>query len=758
MKKNVFVLALVVSFLQLVAQNFKLDSFRFGPERPKIGVVLSGGGAKGIAHVGTLKMLEELNIPIDFIGGTSMGAVIGGLYAMGYTAEQLDTVIWETDWMNLFNDAPNRQYVGISEKANTDPYQLRIAFDPKQMTFTRGMINGQHIDNMLNHYFLEAYETPNFSDLKIPFFCVGTDIMSGEYTVLDTGNLARSVRASMAVPTVFSPIEIDGQLLVDGGVINNFPVLEMRKRGADIIIGVDVGYEYKDHLEMQNLAQVLEQVVFMSGKQINEQNIQDCDIMIRPDLAKLSALSFGRADTILERGYVAAREAYPELKVLADRLSERYNLPPTVRDPYHPDVSVIIDTIIFHGNEKFSLNYMMARLQLKTGHPVSVNEVEEAVERLFGSLSYDKVTYYFMTSPHGKGYAELHLNVKESPLNDVKMGLRYDIIRGPAILAGITAKNFLIRNTEFNANLDLSTYPVLDLQYRFSPMLGSAKRPSFLRPSFYLSYLFCNLALYDYEENGTNVSRRAEYNVIGQRLALGTEVGLKNNTLGFGLFRDQTISSQYVGVSGEILSSDYWYLQGYYLRNSFNKKHFPTQGSVITLRGRLLRSVDDKVADEPLIQKFGTYYAHMQHAIPVSKYLTLYPSAMVGGTFVLRKEDVSSNYISQQQQFYQGGLFGLPFINQTPFAGLFPMQKSGIYAANVQFSAQYEALKNVFLTARIGALKSELDYADMFDLSNLTMGAGLSLAVQTTIGPIGITVHGSNQSKVGVFVNFGFWF
>ncbi|MDR0437592.1 MAG: patatin-like phospholipase family protein [Bacteroidales bacterium] len=355
MKKKFAIILCLMFCSTISATTSKLDTFHSGPERPKIGVVLSGGGAKGIAHVGTLKMLEALNIPIDYIGGTSMGAVIGGLYAMGYTADQIDTIIRTTDWMSLFNDFPRREYVGVHEKKNNDQYQLRLSLAPNDIAlFSKGAIDGQHIDNMLNHYLFEAHKTPDFSDLKIPFFSIGTDIITAQYVVLDSGNLAQAIRASMAVPTVFAPIEIDGRLLVDGGVLNNFPVLEMRQRGVDIIIGVDVGFQYKDKSDLQNLANILEQVIFLAGQDIQQKNVDNCDILIAPDLGKLAAFSFMRYDSLLSKGYQAAQAAYPELSKLADLLSEKYGSQTEPKELYHPNTTIILDTIILEGNRDYS--------------------------------------------------------------------------------------------------------------------------------------------------------------------------------------------------------------------------------------------------------------------------------------------------------------------------------------------------------------------------------------------------------------------
>ncbi|MCL2682558.1 MAG: patatin-like phospholipase family protein [Bacteroidales bacterium] len=746
------------------AATSKLDTFHFGPERPKIGVVLSGGGAKGMAHVGTLKMLETLNIPVDYIGGTSMGAVVGGLYAMGYTADQIDTIIRTTDWMSLFNDFPRREYIGVHEKKNNDPYQLRLSLAPNDIAlFAKGAIDGQHIDNMLNHYLFEAYKTPNFSDLKIPFFCIGTDIITAQYVVLDSGNLAQAIRASMAVPTVFSPVEIDGRLLVDGGVINNFPVLEMRQRGVDIIIGVDVGFQYKCKSELQNLANILEQVIFLAGQDIQQKNVDNCDIFIAPDLGKFAAFSFMRYDSILERGYQAAQAAYPELSKLATLLSEKYGHQAAPKELYQPKTMIILDTIVLEGNHEYSDQYVLQRLQLKTNTPIPLKDVEEAIHRLFGSMSFTKVTYYFDISPYGSEHTTLHVVLLEAPLNMVKLGFRYDNIRGPSLLAGLTMRNLLLSNSEFTVNLDVSMLPIVDVQYRFSPVMGRStkKRYSIWKPTLFASYMFCNLKIYDYNvaTDSAKIFRDTEYGVIGNRFAIGTEFNVKSNTLGLGLYLDHTVSNERVGGTGtgQRLSALYLYPQFYYLRNSFNKRHYPTKGTITNVRVRLLHALDRNTPHTTWVRTSATYYLDAQYAIPFSKHLTLYPSAMIAGTLVFQDKDMSSGHISQQQQFYQGGLFHIPHVNQTPFVGLYFMQKVGLYGANVQLNTQYEVFKNFFLTARIGALKSESDYSKMFDLRNTTFGAGISASINTTIGPIGMTVHGSNHSPVGVFINLGFW-
>lgn len=746
-----------------VFAQYKIDSYRFGSERPKIGLVLSGGGAKGIAHVGVLKTLEELNIPIDYIGGTSMGAVVGGLYAMGYTAAQLDTIMRETDWARLFNDAPNREYVGVTEKINNDPYMLRLSYkDGEISTLTRGAIGGQNIDNMLNHYLFEAYKSTSFSDLKIPFFCVGTDLITGEYVILEKGNLAQAIRASMAVPTVFAPIEIDGRLLADGGLINNFPVLETRKRGMDIIIGVDAGYQYKDKEELKGLANVLEQVIFMNGQNLNGENLSDCDILVHPDVEKISALAFSRADKILEKGYAAADSARPELQHLSDLLNEKYKLPIVEKKLYIPEEKIRIDTIVLHGNHRYSRQYVLQRLQIKTQILVSVEEVEESIQRLFGSLSFTKVTCHFEFSNRDTSSVILHIDLIEAPMNEIKIGVRYDNIRKPALLLGFTAKNVLLPQSELNLDIDLSTFATAKARYSVSPRLKRRKteRYSIWKPSFFVSYMYSMTEMFDYNvsSDSLRIMREMEYAIHGHRASIGAEISMKNNLWGTGLFYDHTYSREHVGGDGQILTSQYWYPQIYYLHNSFDRKNYPQKGAFVEARGRALFSTDREVEGKPLVRKFGTYYLDARYAIPLSPRTTFYPGLSVAGTFVFNKEDQVQNHISQQQKFYHGGLFQLPYVNHTPFVGLFFMQQNGLYAVSTQFNLQHEILKDLYLSARLGALKIEDDITQMNNFKHITIGAGVSASYNTSVGPIGITIHGANQSSVGVFVNFGFWF
>ena len=214
------------------------------PSRKKVGLVLSGGGAKGMAHIGAIKVIEEAGIPIDYVVGTSMGSIIGGLYAIGYTPEQLDSMVRVQDWMFLLSDQIQRKDMNLMEREADEKYVISVPFSKKAIKdVTGGLIKGQNIDNLFSELTLGYHDSLSFNKLPIPFACVAENLVKGQEYVFHDGVLSTAMRASMAIPGVFTPVRLDSMVLVDGGVVNNYPVNVAKQMGADIIIGVDVQSE-----------------------------------------------------------------------------------------------------------------------------------------------------------------------------------------------------------------------------------------------------------------------------------------------------------------------------------------------------------------------------------------------------------------------------------------------------------------------------------------------------------------------------------
>jgi NTE family protein len=258
LRHNSFLFILFSLFFFLSAQNsFSQDTIH----RKKIGLVLSGGGAKGFAHIGVLKVLEKAGVKIDFIGGTSMGAVVGGLYATGYNATQIDSIFEFTDFDELLQDYIPRTSKSFYEKRNDEMYAVSLPFEHFKIGVPIALSKGMYNYNLIAKLTHNVRHVRDFSKLPIPFVCVATDIEKGEEVILNKGYLAQAMMASSAFPSLFSPVEIDGKILIDGGVTNNYPVEELRKMGAEIIIGVDVQDGLKDKDAFNDVIWILVWVV-----------------------------------------------------------------------------------------------------------------------------------------------------------------------------------------------------------------------------------------------------------------------------------------------------------------------------------------------------------------------------------------------------------------------------------------------------------------------------------------------------------------
>src|SRR5690606_6467122 len=279
----------------------------------KIGLVLSGGGAKGLAHIGALKVLEEAGVRIDYIGGTSMGAIVGALYASGYTATELDSIFQSTDFMNLIQDNVPRRSKTFYEKEDSERYALTLPFKGFKITIPQALSGGQSIYNEFVRLLYHVRDVNDFSKLKIPFVCIATDVETGEEVRLDHGYLPQAILASGTFPSLFRPVELDGKILIDGGVVNNYPLMEVKKMGADIIIGVDVQHGLSDRESLESATEILLQLNNYRTIMAMEEKAELTDIYITPDIKGYTVIDFNLGNGIIDKGEEAARLKYDEL-------------------------------------------------------------------------------------------------------------------------------------------------------------------------------------------------------------------------------------------------------------------------------------------------------------------------------------------------------------------------------------------------------------------------------------------------------------
>jgi NTE family protein len=368
-------------------------------ERPKIGLALSGGGARGAAHIGVLKVLEEHRVPIDYIAGTSMGSIVGGLYASGMSTDELESVISEVDWADAFVDRIPRKDRSFRRKRDDDLYLVKNkpGVAPGGFRFPPGILDGQKVDILLKKYTLPVVTVRNFDDLSIPFRAVAADIATGEAVVLDHGDLALAMRASMSIPVVFAPREIDGRLLVDGGVAANLPIDVVRRMGADIVIAVDISTPLAEREDITSVLAVTDQLLTILTRRNTDEQIEsltDQDIFVEPDLGDIETASFDRAAEAIPAGVTAAEAAIDKLERLSVSAEDyRAHLAGRKRRAAAPPV---IDEIRVVNHSRLSDGVIAARLSQKTSEPLDVARLERDLGQIYG-LEIFELVYYDVT-------------------------------------------------------------------------------------------------------------------------------------------------------------------------------------------------------------------------------------------------------------------------------------------------------------------------------------------------------------------------
>lgn len=452
MKKTVLVLVSLF-FLQLaVAQEIT------GRRKPKIGLVLSGGGAKGFAHIGVLKVLEEAGVKIDYIGGTSMGAVVGGLYASGYSATQIDSIFYNTDFDELLQDYIPRSSKSFYEKRNDEMYAISLPFHKFKIGIPIALSKGMYNYNLLSKLTHNVRHVREFDKLPIPFLCVATDIETGEPIVLKEGYLAQAMLASSAFPSLFSPVEIDGRILIDGGVVNNYPAEEVRKMGADIIIGVDVQDDLKNRDALKDATRILVQITNLDMIRNMNEKKKITDIYIKPDISNYGVISFDQGREIIQKGEDAALREMDKIKKLVDSMQTyKLNNHQTTQD------SLYIKSISLSKLDNYTRAYILGKLRFKSGKKICYEDLKTGINNINATQNFSRISY---TIEPYQGDDELKLTLTENQTKTfLKFGLHYDGLYKSALLANITQKKTLFKNDVLSFDIGLGDNIRYNLDY-----------------------------------------------------------------------------------------------------------------------------------------------------------------------------------------------------------------------------------------------------------------------------------------------------
>jgi NTE family protein len=398
-------------------------------QRPKIGLVLSGGGARGLTHIGVLKVLEEARIPVDYVSATSMGSIVGGLYAMGMRPADMEHIVTTVTWSTLFSDSPPRRELTVREKEidRRFPLPLEVGIRGTQILGFKGVLTGANLTLFLHELSIAADGVKELDQLPIPFRCVATDMVTGRPYVFTTGPLYVAMRSSMSIPGLFSPTEVEGQILGDGGLVDNLPVNVVREMGADIVIAVNIGTPLATRDQLSS-------IVGLTGQMINiltEQNVRrqlaslgPRDVLIAPDLGTLNAIDFTRGADFIRLGEEAARAALPQLAALA--LPEaQYAAYKAALPPLLAPAPAVIEFVRVEGTHYANPAALEARLAIPLGKPLDVKEVNDRVSRLYGSNDFESIAYHVVEEGDKSGLV-FGVTEKSTGPNYLRFGLAFN--------------------------------------------------------------------------------------------------------------------------------------------------------------------------------------------------------------------------------------------------------------------------------------------------------------------------------------------
>ncbi len=730
---NLFLLLFLILFLAEMAeaQNDSLIG-----RRPKLGLVLSGGGAKGFAHVGAIKVFEEAGLQFDYIGGTSMGSIIGGLYAMGYNPETMSDLIRNQDWTALLNDKVGRNFIPLEEKMNADRFVLTFPVKGKKVKIRQGMHDGQLINMLLAKTTSPVYNVTDFNKLPTPFVCIGTDLVTGGNVVMNRGSLAESLRASMSIPSFFTPMEIDGHLLVDGGVVNNYPVLEVKQMGADIIIGVDVQAGLLERDELTSMVSILDQITSFYRIDANDKAVAATDIFIKPDLEGYGMMSFTDYDSILKAGEVSARQFLPQLKRLADSLNSFGPEEPRI-DTTRPLDSIFINVIQYKGLKKVSANFLEGSLNIKPLSWVKLKDLDEGVMRAYGSGFFESVNYSFLPDEDG---ADLVIEVREGGQGILGAGIHYDSDFNVALLLNATFKNVMIKGSKLFIDAGLGENPKTSVYY----LVDRGKKPG-----FGIRYTYLNLDFSDHNKGTVE-------DVIStndHKVEIFTQISLKNTTQ----FK-AGIEYEYFKIRSNIYNPEDYNFNSYLnlffslAADSYDRSSFPTKGSHTEFKVKYVLSPKSDWLTELLDNALMIQLKHTKN-IFVDKRNTFRAGIAAGAT-------IKNKIPPFQHMFFVGGQNqNTVYDGFIPFTGLPFVEKTGMYVAVFNFAWQYNFYRDFYLTPKIDLGSLSTDFKTMFDPAKFMAGYGICFGYASFIGPVELTVMGSNWTKgTRGFINIGYYF
>jgi len=748
-------------------------------KKPKVALVLSGGGAKGVAHIPTLQMLDSLGIVPDLVIGTSMGSIVGGLYAMGYSGDEIEKLTKAMAWDELFGGKVSLLDISNEEKSEYEKYLVDFDFEKGKPKVGSGIISDQNLREYLHSVTYPVYNITDFDELAIPYRAMATDIVNGKEVILDKGSLNFAMRASMSIPAVFLPVEYGDMLLVDGGVLNNFPTDVAKSMGADIIIGSDVGGGMQPKEELNNIVNLLFQTGMLSSNLKNPGNRELCAILID----HVGNLTYGTGDfdkaiEIYDQGKIATntnKQAFVDLAEKLKGYKQREHALPPVKDEF------VIPNINYKGISEQNLSLVKARSNFKAETVYSTKEINEGIDKIVGTNIFDRISYNIQKDD--KGLLNLDVTGFEKSKHQVKGSIHFDNERGIGLLLNYTGRNVIGNSSRILITADVATEQRLRAQYQ---NIFGEKKQWWFRSEWFSEYLNQEFTI------SGDLAEDFKYRYSLFDNEINKNLKTFHSYLGLGISYESTRLKPEVDpdIQDNLLDLERYQFKSYdvyahYVVNTMNQVFYPTAGTYF--KTKLSQSVynDGEVnfsdeAIEDLNGSFGSITKlslDYEKRFPIRKKMTAILGATGGFTFYndpgTGSDDLSYSAYGYGSKYYLGGVLMRPRKDNYIFQGLNEAELPVTQFMMVKMSLQYNIAGKIFLIPHVNlasvGFKDFSNYVDdaftpegSWDETSdpsAVFSAGITASMNSFLGPIDFDISYINDvDKIRLFFGIGLQF
>lgn len=718
MRKYFLLILLLISYLGVFSQvreNLKI------PKNPKIGLSLSGGGAKGFAHVGVLKVLDSLGVKVDYISGTSMGATVGGLYASGYTGKEIEKIVKETDFYNLINKQGNRAESSFFDKS-VDKYILKVPIKNGKVTLPTSISSGQQNIYLLKELFKNVSNIDDFSKLPIPFMCLATNLESGNVKIFEKGDISESIMASSAFPSLMEPVKVGDSLYIDGAMTINYPSESLKKKGIDIVIGVNLNQGLSKREKINSFIDIFNQITDFGIVKETENQKKFTDLNIHPNLEGLGVTSFEDKEKIIKSGYDEALKYVDFFEKLPKRNYQN------LKAPVNPIYSSIykIDKLELENNNIYNKSYILGKMNMKIPSVQTYGNINKMIDKLYATDNF-KIINYDIIQKDNKNILKISVN-EDNNRFFLKFGLHYDEVFKSGLLANLTIKRLAFKNSSISIDGILGDKP----RYYINYFIDNGYIPGF---GFYASGMTFDLKNKEGIVQDKWIWFRNEVfiqSVWKDKFAIGAGISFDNFS--------STLTSTGAKTSGNFINP-FVFMKG----DNQDSKTFPKKGFYTEIEAKMFNVIN------------GTSQSHafqikgdLRGNFPITKWLTYRLNTFYG---------ITINPVSDFYLYRLGGIFEQKTGNFVRFNGYEFGQEVNNNVIQLSNSLQFNPYKNYYLIANLNLANLFEDVKDANFLKVKYSSVGLTAGYDSPFGQIKVNYsHALNNSPGILSLILGHWF